>query len=367
MIKLLFAGDFIPPQTGTNVYSEELNELLKNKDFSFLNLEAPITENTRSIRKTGNSFKLSSDTIKHITSGYFDAVCLSNNHIRDFGDKGVNNTIRLCLENNIQTVGAGKNIQEARKPLRIIIKGKKIAIINYSEKEFNIASETKAGANPFDPISAYYDIQTEKQENDYLLVIYHGGIEYQHYPTMEIIKSFKFMVDAGADTVIAHHTHRYSGMIYYKQKPLLFGLGNFLCPTKTMVKDDWLIGLLAIMELNEHSIDVKLQPVKMNESFDKVDLVASDLKNNILAHSNEISSKINNESWLLNYWQRHDKSEKQKILDLLKSNTKLEYRLRKYLPAIFKSQISQHKKNILLNMLRCDSHRNRLIRILEEK
>jgi len=89
MIKLIFAGDFIPSESRDSIYSPNLKKFLKDKDFSIVNLETPLTLSNTPILKTGNNFKCAPETIRHILHGCFDAVTLSNNHIRDYGDKGV--------------------------------------------------------------------------------------------------------------------------------------------------------------------------------------------------------------------------------------------------------------------------------------
>ncbi len=366
-INIIIAGDFIPPRTKTNIYSEGLLSALKNKDFSIVNLEAPLTDTGQAIQKNGNNFKASPDSIHHIKEGYFDAVALSNNHMRDFGDEGVTDTLNICRENKINTVGAGRNLVEAVRPLRITIKGAKVSFLNYSEREFNIASKNRAGANPFDIINAYYDIQKEKQECDYIIVIYHGGLEYQFFPTPEMVKNFKFMIDAGADSVVAHHAHRYSGTLVYKDKPLIFGLGNFLCPTIIKITEDWLTGLMLKIKLNDRSIDFELIPVRMSNNFKNVDLPGANDVKNILKQIDEISTLINNELLYIDYWENMDQLGKDRIMRLLKSSSRLEYRLRKYIPVIFNNKVSVYKRNNWLNTTRCDSHRNRLIRILENQ
>jgi len=365
-IKLLFTGDFIPPENSDNILSEELIKILKDKDFSIVNLETPLTRSTEPIKKGGNNFKVDPKFVQHIKDGFFDAVTLSNNHIRDYGKEGVIDTVNVCAANNILTVGAGKNLKEASQPLRLNIRGKKISILNYSEREFNIASEHQAGANPYDTINSYYDIQNEKYENDYVIVIYHGGIEYQYYPTTEMVKNFKFMIDVGADSVVAHHSHRYSGTLVYKEKPIFFGLGNFISPTKSKVTDDWLIGLMVRLELKKSSVNFHLIPVKMSGDFKNVYLMDSEDANNILIHIRKISDIISNKIMLVDYWKKYDKVNKERIFRLLKSNSRFEYRLRKYLPKLFCNRITQYKRNTLLNMIRCDSHRNMLITILEK-
>jgi poly-gamma-glutamate capsule biosynthesis protein CapA/YwtB (metallophosphatase superfamily) len=365
MIKILFAGDFLPPETNDNIYSNELRNLLKDKDYSIVNLETPLTYSNNPIEKLGNNFKRKPEVIKHIREGCFDAVTLSNNHIRDYGDQGVTDTLATCNKNNIQTVGAGININDASKPLRLKIKGKKIAILNYSEKEFNIATENQAGANPYDTVTVYYDIQNENKENDYVLVVYHGGVEYQYYPTLDMIKQFKYMIDIGADIVIAHHSHRYSGSITYKNRPLIFGLGNFLGSTNSKVTDEWRTGLILKINLNNELIDFSYESVRMNRTFDYVDLVENGTKNEIYENIKHINNVIQNSESLHTYWENKHKESLTQMVRLIKSYSITEYRTRKYIPLLFRNSLGDYKKKILLNMLRCESHRNKLINILE--
>lgn len=365
MINLLFAGDFIPPANAKKIYSSELLNFLKDKDFSIVNLEAPLTDSKDAIEKNGNNFKISPDAVRFIKDGFFDAVTLSNNHIRDYGDTGVIDTLRTCNENNIKTVGAGKNLAEAAKPLKILIKGKKIVILNYSEREYNLATDKIAGANPFDIIDSFNDIQREKNENDYVIVVYHGGLENNYYPTPEIVKNFRFMVDSGADAVISHHTHRYSGAMYYKNKPLLFGIGNFITPTKSKILNDWLTGLITKIKILNDSLYYELVPVKMSSSFDRISLLQNEEKNDVIEKINQINSIVNDYPKLLQYWKNEDTKAEKKIYWLLKSDSLLEYRFRKYCSLLLKNHLSAFKKNNILNLIRCDSHRNRMIRVLQ--
>ena len=365
-INLLFAGDFIPPENTDTLFSDELRNILEDKDFSIVNLETPLTLGKNKIEKTGNNFKRPPSFIRYIREGYFNAVTLSNNHIRDYSDEGVNETLKTCQKNDILTVGAGRNIGEAIKPLRLNIKGKKISLLNYSEQEFNIATENRAGANPFDLIDAFFQIQAEKEKNDFVIVIYHGGLEYQYYPTLEMVKNFKFMIEIGADVIVGHHTHRYSGAIRHDTKPIIFGLGNFVCSTTNKISNEWLTGLIAKIILKDDTIDFELVPIKMTDDCDRLNLIKSTNAEKVLNHIDEISSSILDQYFLTNYWIEKDFEEKDRIIRLLKSDSRIEYRFRKYFPRLFRTRLSTYKRSILLNMIRCDSHRNRLIRILEK-
>lgn len=80
-INLLFAGDFIPPETKNNIYSDGLREILKDKDISIVNLETPLTLSNSPIDKLGNNFKRHPEAIKHIIDGYIDAVICTINFV----------------------------------------------------------------------------------------------------------------------------------------------------------------------------------------------------------------------------------------------------------------------------------------------
>lgn len=361
MTSLLFAGDIIPPIEIENIYSEELLQLLAKKDFSMVNLESPLTTHNLPINKTGVSIKSHPEAVKHIKEGMFDAVCLSNNHIRDFGHQGVVDTIDICCQNGIQTVGAGTNVKEAQKPLHITLKGKKVCILNYSEKEFNIATDNSAGANPYSPITAYYDIEREKKQNDFVIVVYHGGLEYHHYPTPEIVQKFKYMVDLGAHAVISHHTHRYSGYMEYRGRPLLFGLGNFYAQTITNPHTGWLNGAIAKIKLGNGKVNFELIPISMDNDFRGVDITKDSQV--ILKHIDQISREIAKPNFLDQYWGIQYAKESKRIIALLKAKNRYHYQLLKRLPNL--KGLSAYKQRVLLNMLRCDSHRERLIAILE--
>jgi hypothetical protein len=364
-IKLLFASDLIPPETSECIYSNEFLEVLRDKDFSIVNLEALLTTTMEKIVKTGNNFKVPRESVQHIVDGQFGGVALSNNHIRDFGDQGVIDTIETCRAQGVLTVGAGSNVREASQPLVVSLKQKRIAFLNYSEREFNAASKTRAGANPFDVIDAFSDVREAKAKADCVIVIYHGGIEYQYYPTLEMIRRFKFLVDIGADCVVAHHTHRYSGLIEYRKKPIFFGLGNFLAATRGKAIDEWRNGLIARIEIGDNDIRAEVIPTIMSRDFNSVDLMHGSEKEEVLAHVAAISKTINDDEAIAGYWKRAYAGERERVMNLLKSDSLWEYRLRKHLSGVLKPGVSQYKLLNILNLIRCDSLREMVLEILE--
>jgi hypothetical protein len=215
-------------------------------------------------------------------------------------------------------------------------------------------------------MDAFNQLQVENEISDFVIVIYHGGLEYHHLPEPYMIKLFKFLIESGADCVVSHHTHRYSGLLYHKSKPILFGLGNLLSVTKNKNTEGWLIGIVARLRLEKSELSVELIPTQMRNDFSFVGLLPEGKRKIVLTHFTEISEIISNKILLNEYWDKENENAQRNILNILKSDSRFEYRIRKYLPVIFKSSISHYKLMNFLNIIRCSSQRGRLINILEK-
>src|SRR5690606_29564692 len=169
-------GDFVISQPySANQISEEIKGLFAQSDYNIVNLEAPVTESNSKILKTGPHLKSDKkSTIEVLKDLNIDLCTLANNHVLDYDEQGVLDTLNFCQEHNIQTVGAGKNKEEASRTLYLETKAGKIAIINIAENEWASATDTSAGANGMDLIDDVKSIQEAKSQSDFVLVIVHG-------------------------------------------------------------------------------------------------------------------------------------------------------------------------------------------------
>ena len=199
------------------------------------------------IKRVSPNLSSSPKGIEAIKYAGFDIATLANNHILDFGDQGLMDTVNLCSQYNIDTVGVGKNLEDASKILYKRKDGETLAIINCCEHEFSIAGDDTAGANPLDPIQQYYKIKEAKQSADYVLVIVHGGHEMYQLPSLRMVDTYRFFIEGGADAVINHHQHCFSGYEFYKGKPIVYGLGNF-CFDSSYRNSIWNEGYLAAID-----------------------------------------------------------------------------------------------------------------------
>lgn len=235
MIKVLIAGDFVPQdRTAIQIKAGDYSSLIEVKpfaqeaDYSIVNFESPVvTRESKPIDKTGPNLHCVEQAMECVASNGFKCVTLANNHFRDQGQIGIEDTLDACLKYNVDYIGGGRNLAEAERILYKEINGQRLAIVNLCENEWSIAGKNYGGSNPLNPVKNYYAIKLAKEKADYVLVIVHGGIEGYPFPTPRMQDTYRFFVDAGADAVINHHQHCYSGYEEYKRKPIFYGLGNF--------------------------------------------------------------------------------------------------------------------------------------------
>ena len=124
-LNILVTGDFCPLSTFESIedveskrqilYEKLLNDLIKS-DFSITNLECPLTESNNPIKKIGPNIKASKSDVKLIQN-VFDVITLANNHILDYNEEGLNDTMRILKQHGIETVGAGASKELASHQL----------------------------------------------------------------------------------------------------------------------------------------------------------------------------------------------------------------------------------------------------------
>lgn len=247
-INIMFCGDFSPARkfesivldSGADVFGDLLNDI-KESDIAFLNLESPLCEEKESVKKTGPSLRADPKCIAAIADAGFSIVGLANNHIMDFGEEGLRETMDACRRYNLDCCGAGFNISDASETVISNNKGVKVGILAAAESEFGIATKIAAGAASFDPISMVERITDARKKCDIVLVTIHCGNEYFCYPRPGLKRLCRFLIDQGADGVIGHHTHVPGVYEFYKGKPIFYSLGNLLFDHSNPPKG-WKIG-----------------------------------------------------------------------------------------------------------------------------
>lgn len=221
MLNIILLGDLVS-------FDNFQCELPEEASLAIFNLEAPIIENYfNPIPKAGPnlySLKLySPSNNKNIKL----LACLANNHMMDFGKNGMEKTIIECNKRNIETIGIGNNLFEARESKIITINNKIIGIINCCERQFGVADYTRGGVANIGPW-IYKEIIRLKSITDIVIISIHGALEDSCWPSPEWQELLRSFIDVGANIVHGHHSHVPQGFEEYKNGLIYYGLGNFV-------------------------------------------------------------------------------------------------------------------------------------------
>lgn len=224
---------FLPPNDGAEIL-REVTPILFAADIAFGNLEGPLLEGGKTEKCPPNStrcfaFRVPTRYGKLLKEAGFDVLSLANNHAADFGDYGRISTRKVLDELDIKHAGSDKE----KFAIAIVeSKGKRIAFIGFAHN--NLVP------NVNDLTFARTLVEQANKKADLVVVSFHGGAEgaiAQRVPQQtEMFGSEKrgnlplfarTVIDAGADLVLGHGPHVLRGMEIYKDRLVVYSMGNF--------------------------------------------------------------------------------------------------------------------------------------------
>ena len=361
-INIIVAGDVVPSDRTVPLFKDKKTEylfgevmpVLKESDYAVVNFEAPVViDKGNPIKKSGPNLAAPPQTMEVIKEAGFNMITLANNHFRDQGRTGVMDTLHSAVKVGLDYVGGGENLAEAQKTKYVTIKDKKFAFLNFCEQEYSIATEKYGGSNPYDIINITRLIQEAKATADYVILIIHGGIEHYPLPSPRMKKEYRFFVDAGADAVINHHQHCFSGYEFYKGKPICYGIGNFCFDMPKYINNGlWDKGYLAKLTIDEGQISLSRIPYSQCFEEPRVRLLEESAFEEKLSELNAI---ISDEAQLLTSYQNLIAKEQKKMLTLMNVfGNKVFDKLHKmgYLGGLYK----KNRLYVAKDLVTCESH-----------
>ncbi|MBI4331138.1 MAG: CapA family protein [Chloroflexi bacterium] len=255
-------GDCCPRRIDYGESPESLfamvHEKIKEADISVCQLEADLsTKGHLQYRAHSTVYgRMHPDNVKSLVHAGFNVVSHASNHCFDYGPESLLQTIEVLKRNNMEVIGVGKDLTEARRPAIVERKGIKVGFLAYCSvaPEGYEAGEGKPGCTAIH-VSTYYqaqeyqagtppkiitvareadvrameeDIRKLHGQVDILVVVMHWGIHAipgvlaMYQPAVG-----RRAIDAGADIIVGHHAHIVKGIEVYKGKAIFYSLGNF--------------------------------------------------------------------------------------------------------------------------------------------
>lgn len=369
---VLFMGDFAPIADYNEITLRKKEEVfgslldnIKNADFSFINLECPLTESNQPLSKSGPSIKADPSCVAALRS--FSLIGVANNHVLDFGEIGLSDTLNALDSIDVNYVGAGVNKEAADKIFYQEVNGQTLAVIAVCEREFSQYADYTAGASAIDPVENFYRIQQAKEKADYVFMTMHCGHEYFPLPRPDLRKLCKYYVDLGVDGVFCHHPHVPGAYEIYNGKPIVYSMGNTVFGRLGVLPQDWRVGYAVSMTLDEEP-SFEIIPYCLDDKAQALVYLQGNEKKAFIDKIESYSALLLNEQSWLNEWQSFvaQKTDEALINHFFPIQFKGMGRLIKstgILPRLCRSDVGYKK----LNQVRCESHRELLIQAIKTK
>ena len=198
---------------GYSYFFANFVDLFSRDDCTVINLEGVLYDSGYGEKtKKAYRFRGGTDFVKVLTAGSVELAGIANNHIADYGAKGMQSTIDTLEEAGIAwTRAMDCHIQE-KDGIRVAI-----FAIDYSLH------------------NTYKDILRKEigrikdsGEANAVILIYHNGNEYDARHMIRQTRTGDYYIDAGADLVIMHHSHAVQGIQIRNNRTILYSLGNFV-------------------------------------------------------------------------------------------------------------------------------------------
>lgn len=266
LVTMAISGDLVPTRSNADFFAsgdigraldDRLLAALMEADVRLINLEAPLADSASPIPKAGPAMRAPTACVRGLKA-LEPMLSLSNNHILDQGAAGLTSTLRALGGAGIPFLGAGECLEEAKKPYVLEKNGLKIGLLAVCEREFSVAGEASPGANPFDPLETPDQVARLKEECDFVVALYHGGIECYRYPTPGLRKAMRKLADKGANLVVCQHTHCAGCQEEYQGAILVYGQGNLLFDRKN---DEYWRTALVVRATFSDRVTVQYVPV----------------------------------------------------------------------------------------------------------
>jgi poly-gamma-glutamate synthesis protein (capsule biosynthesis protein) len=204
---------------------------LKNNQLNLINLEAAITTSDKIVPKVFN-FKADPQKVNVLKEGFIHVANLANNHILDYSEEGLLETVAILDQAGISHVGAGRNIQEASKPVIQEIRGVKIGILGCTDNEPSwLAADKRPGVKYVevgDLGAIEKDIEELRRKVHLLILSMHWGPNMRERPPESFRKFAHELLDRGVDVIHGHSAHIFQGVELYRGKLILYDTGDFV-------------------------------------------------------------------------------------------------------------------------------------------
>lgn len=237
MVRIVISGDVVNLFSQRQFVDDELGKILRESDYAVCNFEGPICSSSKILE---GKLRQQDSTVASLKKAGFDLLLLANNHIADYGELGLAESIRTIEENGLEHIGAGFSVDEVYAPLIKEIKGVIFGFVNLAQGQtgYYARGDQSYGYAWFGYPAVKKLILETRRKVDRLILCVHAGLEHFDIPIAEYRNLYRSYCDLGVDCVVGAHPHVCQGVESYKGSLICYSIGNFYFPRNPAAGDD---------------------------------------------------------------------------------------------------------------------------------
>lgn len=254
---LYAVGDVAPDREDPSECFARVRSKLRAADIAFCQLEVNLTERGVRLPQVRHTHRARASTAAALADAGFSVVSFAGNHCLDWGPDGLFDTIDHLRAAQLEVVGVGRDIVQARRPVIVTSQGVRVGFLAYSSilPSHYWAEANRPGCAPLRAHTVYEPIEPDqpgtparihtyahqadlaalradivalRPQVDHVIVSLHWGIHFVPAVLADYQREVGHAaIDAGADAVLGHHAHILKGAEIYRAKPIFYCLGNF--------------------------------------------------------------------------------------------------------------------------------------------
>jgi poly-gamma-glutamate synthesis protein (capsule biosynthesis protein) len=247
MVTLAFTGDvmlgrYVNDMLKSVTPAELWNDLLQHlaqADLRIVNLECALTKHAVQWTRSEKMFHFRADpeAVRVLEAANIDACALANNHILDYEERGLRDTLRALDAAGIRHAGAGADATDAAAPAMLDAHGTRVALLSFTDNQPDFAADADHPGTNYLEISlddktlqrvADGIAQAREQGTDLVVFSNHWGPNFVERPKAEFRDFARRVIELGADIYYGHSAHICQGIEIHQGKPILYDTGNFI-------------------------------------------------------------------------------------------------------------------------------------------
>jgi poly-gamma-glutamate synthesis protein (capsule biosynthesis protein) len=223
------------------IWGDALTELERAApDLRLINLETAVTRSD-AFQAKGINYRMHPDNLPGLTAAGIDFCSLANNHVLDWGESGLEETLATLDRAGIRHAGAGRSLVEAKAPAVLAAGGQgRVLVFSFGATSSGIpgnwaAAADRPGVNLLPDLSERTarqigeEVRKVRRPGDIVVASIHWGGNWSYaIPREQTEFAHRLIDEAGVDVIHGHSSHHVKGLEVYRDKPVIYGCGDFL-------------------------------------------------------------------------------------------------------------------------------------------